>query len=99
MRDLYLSPQARHTRLLRHQRLLPRRVRSRGDSRAGHGGGGNAVTPRQQLVTGLAARVVGLRLPHPTRVAIDGVDAAGKTVLAEELDAEGAAPRRELRGR
>jgi len=43
------------------------------------------VTPRQQLVTGLAARVVGLRLPHPTRVAIDGVDAAGKTVLADEL--------------
>ena len=43
------------------------------------------MTPRQQVVTGLATRLVGLRLPHPARVAIDGVDAAGKTVLADEL--------------
>jgi uridine kinase len=26
-----------------------------------------------------------MRIPHPTRVAIDGVDAAGKTTLDDEL--------------
>ena len=41
--------------------------------------------PRAQLVTELASRIVALQLPHPTRVAVDGVDAAGKTTLCEEL--------------
>jgi hypothetical protein len=30
----------------------------------------------------LAARLMALHLDHPTRVAVDGVDAAGKTTLA-----------------
>ena len=33
----------------------------------------------------LAGAVAAVRLDHPTRVAIDGVDAAGKTSLADEL--------------
>jgi uridine kinase len=40
---------------------------------------------RQPFVAGLAARIVSLTRAHPTRVAIDGVDAAGKTTLADEL--------------
>jgi uridine kinase len=40
---------------------------------------------RSQLLAELAGRIVALDLPHPTRVAIDGVDAAGKTTLANEL--------------
>lgn len=40
---------------------------------------------RQQIVFDIAGRIAAIRLSHPTRVAIDGVDAAGKTVLAEEL--------------
>jgi len=42
----------------------------------------------------LAASIAAIKLGHPTRVAIDGVDGAGKTVLADEL----ATPLRE-RGR
>ncbi len=37
------------------------------------------------LLRELAARIAGLSLPHPTKVAIDGVDAAGKTTLADSL--------------
>jgi uridine kinase len=33
----------------------------------------------------LASKVAGIRRAHPVRVAIDGVDAAGKTTLADEL--------------
>jgi len=33
----------------------------------------------------LAEAIVRIRRPHPTRVAVDGVDAAGKTTLADEL--------------
>ena len=40
---------------------------------------------REDLRSELAARIVRLRLDHPVRVAIDGVDAAGKTTLADEL--------------
>ena len=40
---------------------------------------------RQELIASLASRIVSLTPPHPTRVAIDGVDAAGKTTLADEL--------------
>ena len=43
------------------------------------------VTQRQQVVDCIAARIVDVRLRHPTRVAIDGVDAAGKTMFADEL--------------
>jgi len=40
---------------------------------------------RSQLLDELARRIIQIKLPHPTRVAIDGPDAAGKTRLAEEL--------------
>lgn len=33
----------------------------------------------------LAASIAALRLDHPTRVAIDGVDGSGKTTMADEL--------------
>ena len=42
---------------------------------------------RIDLLRRLATIVLGRTLPHPTRVAIDGVDAAGKTTLADELEA------------
>lgn len=40
---------------------------------------------RDGLVEVLARWVDAIRLSHPVRVAIDGVDAAGKTTLADEL--------------
>lgn len=40
---------------------------------------------RPQLLDDLAGRIVRIELPHPVRVAVDGVDAAGKTSLAQEL--------------
>jgi uridine kinase len=40
---------------------------------------------RSALLAELAARIAAVRRPHPVRVAIDGVDAAGKTTLADEL--------------
>jgi uridine kinase len=40
---------------------------------------------RSQLLQELASRIVQLKQPHPLRVGIDGVDAAGKTTLAQEL--------------
>jgi uridine kinase len=40
---------------------------------------------RSQLLEELVQRIVHIERPHPIRVAIDGVDAAGKTTLAEEL--------------
>jgi uridine kinase len=40
---------------------------------------------RVALLEQLAAAIVALRLDHPTRVAIDGVDGSGKTTLADEL--------------
>jgi uridine kinase len=40
---------------------------------------------RQLLIDHLATRIAAIALPHPVRVAIDGVDAAGKTSLADEL--------------
>ncbi|MCC7370695.1 MAG: uridine kinase [Chloroflexi bacterium] len=42
-------------------------------------------TTRQTLLDSLADRIASIRRPHPVRVAIDGVDAAGKTTLADEL--------------
>src|SRR6476646_1300250 len=40
---------------------------------------------RQRLIADLAARIAALERPHTIRVAVDGVDAAGKTTLADEL--------------
>jgi uridine kinase len=42
---------------------------------------------RSQLLKELASLIVQIKQPHPIRVAIDGVDAAGKTTFAQELDA------------
>lgn len=46
------------------------------------------MASRQDVVSRLARRIEGIELPHPTRVGIDGVDAAGKTILADEIAAE-----------
>jgi uridine kinase len=43
------------------------------------------MTERGVLLEILAEAVVARRHSHPLRVAIDGIDAAGKTVLADEL--------------
>jgi uridine kinase len=40
---------------------------------------------RSQLLQRLADQLTSIKRPHPIRVAIDGVDAAGKTLLADEL--------------
>ena len=45
------------------------------------------VGPRQLVLQSIAARIVARTPPHPLRVAIDGIDAAGKTTLADELAA------------
>ena len=42
---------------------------------------------RAQVVDELAALIAAIKLPHPVRAAIDGIDAAGKTTLADELAA------------
>jgi uridine kinase len=42
---------------------------------------------RVELLTLLADTVASTRLSHPTRVAVDGPDAAGKSTLADELAA------------
>ena len=39
----------------------------------------------EELPERLADRIMGLSKPHPIRVGIDGVDGAGKTVLADNL--------------
>jgi uridine kinase len=43
------------------------------------------VFPRADAVVRLAGRIAGIRLGHPTRVAVDGVTASGKSTLAREL--------------
>ncbi len=40
---------------------------------------------RPQLIESLADRITSIARTHPLRVAIDGVDAAGKSTLADEL--------------
>lgn len=40
---------------------------------------------RRKLLRNLAQRLVALERAHPLRVATDGIDAAGKTTLADEL--------------
>ena len=42
---------------------------------------------RDEMLDQLASRLLSLQIPHPVRVAVDGVDAAGKTTLADELAA------------
>lgn len=43
------------------------------------------LVKREELIDELAAQIAAMTRPHPVRVAIDGVDAAGKTTLADEL--------------
>lgn len=40
---------------------------------------------RQDMLRDLAERIAALSCPHPVRVAVDGIDAAGKSMLADEL--------------
>ena len=40
---------------------------------------------RARVIEDLASRIAAVSRPHPTRVAVDGVDAAGKTTLCDEL--------------
>src|SRR5262245_32785925 len=40
---------------------------------------------RAELLAKVAARLAALELGHPTRVGIDGCDAAGKTTFADDL--------------
>jgi uridine kinase len=42
---------------------------------------------RTLLIHKVASLILGIQLSHPTRVAVDGVDGAGKTILADELAA------------
>jgi uridine kinase len=43
------------------------------------------IEQRQEFLKELAGRIDALKLYHPIRVAIDGVDTSGKTTLANEL--------------
>lgn len=40
---------------------------------------------RNRLLEFVASKIVSIKLPYPTQVAIDGIDAAGKTIFADEL--------------
>ena len=40
---------------------------------------------RRELVGVLAGRIASIARPHPVRVGIDGIDASGKTTLADEV--------------
>jgi uridine kinase len=40
---------------------------------------------RSEVLHRVASRIAAVRRPHPVRVAIDGVDAAGKTTFADDL--------------
>jgi uridine kinase len=52
------------------------------------------MNTRELVLSDLTSAIVAIGRPHPVRVAIDGVDAAGKTSLADEL-----VPRLERLGR
>ncbi len=43
------------------------------------------ILPRAQILEKLGNLILNLKRDHPTRVAIDGIDAAGKTSLTDEL--------------
>jgi uridine kinase len=53
-------------------------------------------TARSALIETLAEAVTALQLAHPTRVAVEGRSAAGKTTLADELAAASGARGREV---
>jgi uridine kinase len=40
---------------------------------------------RREVIDNIASRIAAIARPHPVRVAIDGVDASGKTTFADEL--------------
>ena len=52
------------------------------------------IAPQSDILEQLSTLVCTVERPHPLRVAVDGVDAAGKTILADKL-----APMIEKRGR
>src|SRR3972149_3759532 len=52
---------------------------------------------REQLLAQLASMLLSIQQPHPIRVAVDGIDAAGKTTLADELAAPIESRRRGVR--
>jgi uridine kinase len=43
------------------------------------------MAKREAVIADIASRILAVRRAHPVRVAIDGVDAAGKTTLADDL--------------
>lgn len=45
------------------------------------------TSSRKEFLKCLAKIIRGIKKPHPLRVAIDGVDASGKTVIAEQIAA------------
>ena len=47
--------------------------------------GRNPLSDRSAVIHELACKIHALEFQHPTRVAIDGIDGAGKTWLADEL--------------
>jgi uridine kinase len=51
----------------------------------GHGQKSHDSGCREAVLERLVNLLLGLEPPHPTRIGIDGVDAAGKTTLADEL--------------
>ncbi len=54
---------------------------------------------RSDLIQDLVSRIIAIERDHPVRVGIDGVDAAGKTTLADELaPLLGASGRQVIRG-
>ena len=44
------------------------------------------MSNRAHIIAELATRICELSMPHPVRVGIDGVDCAGKTTPADELE-------------
>jgi len=46
---------------------------------------GRNIVTREMLLHRLAGNIVSINRSHPLRVAIDGIDSAGKTTLADEL--------------
>src|SRR5262245_8885700 len=45
----------------------------------------STMLTRDEMLDQLANRLMALQVQHPVRVAVDGVDASGKTTLADEL--------------
>ncbi len=64
---------------------MPGRRVGFGISTADHDGLVAVSGERRALLMELAGRIAAVRCRHPLRVAVDGVDAAGKTTFADEL--------------